>query len=379
MKTEIIKLVKALLHLLGRKGVRVQPNLTKYLVEQNIEPIKKYNTAQIYQLPAPIDLLNNTVQFLPGQNQVGLFDRYLVLLNDIKIHTQEGYIELEDNSIIIETTWSERNVVQDTYFDKLIKPKEYYKQGKWFSTLLFWSWGYYHWICDILPRFYMVLEDLPMDTKIIIPANAQAWQIRSLELIGIERERMVAFSLDQIWKLQDFYFAPPVAMTGDHMNEAVAWVSDKIVNQLGIKNNKFPKERIYISRGLANKRRIVNEEHLISYLKANGFKIVQNEVLSFDEQVQLYNSASIIVAPHGAGLTNMMFSKAGTAVLEIFEKGTLRRCYWTLAHAKKINYTCFLGNSIDIGIPGEADIEIEMDIFEKYFDKWINEIQKRVN
>jgi hypothetical protein len=373
VRHKIIRSIKSIILKILNKDLKICRDLNAHIKSNASKAyiITHYSNAKQYVYPSPRSIQGNVVSFLSVQNQFGTFDRYLAVLHNARLHTQEGYIQLTNNEIVLETAWAQQNIKNDTYFNKLFKPKEEFKSGKWFSSLLFWSWGYYHWLCDVLPRFYLVLNDLPLDTKIIIPHNARSWQIRSLELIGISRERMVEFPLDRIWKFEELYFAPPVAMTGDHLHEATQWVSQTMIENLGIHGVPDNNKRIYISRGQAATRRIVNEPSLVEYLKKNDFEIVINEELTFDDQIRLFYSASHIVAPHGAGLSNLLFSQAGKQVLEIFEKGTLRRCYWTLANTKNIDYTCYVGNSVGIDIPGEADIEIDLHVFETYFEGWL--------
>lgn len=69
-----------------------------------------------------------------------------------------------------------------------------------------------------------------------------------------------------------------------------------------------PTERIYISRAQAKHRRVLNEDEIIQYLKNYGFKVVFLEKMSSREQVELLTKVEVIVAPHGAGLANTIFS-----------------------------------------------------------------------
>ena len=40
--------------------------------------------------------------------------------------------------------------------------------------------------------------------------------------------------------------------------------------------------------------------------------------MSVAEQVELFVYADVVVAPHGAGLTNLLFCREGTRIVEIF-------------------------------------------------------------
>jgi capsular polysaccharide biosynthesis protein len=47
------------------------------------------------------------------------------------------------------------------------------------------------------------------------------------------------------------------------------------------------------------------------------FKLIDPSKLSLSQQVEAFSNAEIILGPHGAGLTNIMFCNPGTKVIEI--------------------------------------------------------------
>lgn len=74
---------------------------------------------------------------------------------------------------------------------------------------------------------------------------------------------------------------------------------------------------LYVSRGLARRRRPLNEDELLQELDARGATTVVAEDLSPGDQMQHFASAGAIIGQHGAGLTNLLGCPPGTAVLEI--------------------------------------------------------------
>jgi len=77
-------------------------------------------------------------------------------------------------------------------------------------------------------------------------------------------------------------------------------------------------DNIYISRQKAISRNVINEGKIINFLSNYGFKKIILEDLTFKKQVEIFNSAKVIIAPHGAGLTNLVFCKEKTKVVELF-------------------------------------------------------------
>jgi capsular polysaccharide biosynthesis protein len=91
---------------------------------------------------------------------------------------------------------------------------------------------------------------------------------------------------------------------------------DNLYPQLSSDKSNVPK-KIYVSRKLAVKRHLANEEDFLWLLKEHKFRKVYLEQMSVREQVELFRSASHVIAAHGAGLTNVLFSPADVKILEI--------------------------------------------------------------
>lgn len=58
--------------------------------------------------------------------------------------------------------------------------------------------------------------------------------------------------------------------------------------------------RLYITRTDAKRRRVANEPEVTRVLRSRGFEGHECAGLTVREQQELFNSASIIVSPHGA-------------------------------------------------------------------------------
>lgn len=101
--------------------------------------------------------------------------------------------------------------------------------------------------------------------------------------------------------------------------------------------------RIYISRSDAKNRRVANENEILPELELRGFEVVTLTELSAFDQVRLFAHASIVVAPHGAGLTNIAFAPRKAKVMEIFSPLYGTKAYWVLCAALGHRYTAFVG------------------------------------
>ena len=71
---------------------------------------------------------------------------------------------------------------------------------------------------------------------------------------------------------------------------------------------------IYVSRSDATHRNVRNEDEVCAVLSALGFEIVCPGQMSFEEQVNIFSEARLIIGAHGAGMTNVLWSRCADVV-----------------------------------------------------------------
>ncbi|NER78677.1 MAG: glycosyltransferase family 61 protein [Leptolyngbya sp. SIO1D8] len=108
-------------------------------------------------------------------------------------------------------------------------------------------------------------------------------------------------------------------------------------------------QRIYISRIQCSTktpngrgRHVENENQLMEKLSQYGFKKYLLENLSFEEQKILFYDAEIIVSPHGAGLSNLIFADK-TSVLELHPRDIITPTFYYLCKSLGCNYKYWSG------------------------------------
>lgn len=100
------------------------------------------------------------------------------------------------------------------------------------------------------------------------------------------------------------------------------------------------KNRLYIAR--AGRRKIINEQEVRAVLRSFEFEIIEDDARSLDEQIDLFRSASAIITPHGAGLTNMLWCDKGTTIIELFNQGYMPNYYYYMSQALNNPYHCLV-------------------------------------
>jgi capsular polysaccharide biosynthesis protein len=279
-----------------------------------------------------------------------------------------GLVRWADGSIETETIWVHGNLKECGDFDSKWSWLPRKRRGRFFNLSLFWSFGYYHWICDVLTRLHTVLPRLTPDVQVILPPHTTAWQSRSLELIGLPRNQWLPYTGKRPWKVESLFYASPVAMTGDHEETSMKWLRATIWQRcLGGPPARDGWRKLYLSRANAWPRKVVNEAELLSLLLERGFEVTDCGKLSFDEQVRLFSEAKCVVGPHGAAFTNILWSSPGTRVCEVFEPTAVRRCYWSMCQALGHRHSCGIGQAV-AQTDGHANIEVPIREFMQVLD-----------
>ena len=115
-------------------------------------------------------------------------------------------------------------------------------------------------------------------------------------------------------------------------------------------DNGMPKKICVLRR---DKTRLADTELglMQSVATAYGFQCGFLEDLDFYGQAQLFHNADIVLAQHGAGLSNLIFSREGKRVVELnrvqpHEK-EIRPWFYMLARQRNLAYRCLdLSNTI---------------------------------
>ena len=116
--------------------------------------------------------------------------------------------------------------------------------------------------------------------------------------------------------------------------------------------------RLYLSRAGARIRTPRNEEALAAALAGEGFETFTASDTNHPDQIARFRAADTVVAVHGAGLTNLLFCRPGTQVIEIFPGNFVKSPYWMLARRLGLGYRPVFGG------PGDGQDRFDVDLAE---------------
>lgn len=207
---------------------------------------------------------------------------------------------------------------------------------------------FFHWITDALPKLFLLqdsdfFEWSNIDALIVPPS--QPFILETLKYLGIEKEKIIFSSSKLHLETSNLFVASPHGTTGWPPKWAIDTLKEKFLKLAP--SELSSSKRIYISRSQASYRKITNESQVVEILSKYGFTNITLEKLSFLEQIAALRSAEVVVAPHGAGLTNLVWCSANTKVLEIFSRDYVNVCFWSLCLEANLDYHYILGDGED--------------------------------
>jgi hypothetical protein len=211
-----------------------------------------------------------------------------------------------------------------------------------------WATSYFHFISETLGKCFnaALFDSLKKFDVIILTTNKFKYISEWFEILGI-RDKLLESDLSSQYIIAENLYAPS-------FTQHCGWFSEELISY--IRGNLFKPtqnlskhtyRKIYISR--TGTRRVLNENTLLDTLFEFGFEIYNLENYSQFQQALIFSQASIIIAPHGAGLTNLVYCQPNTKVFEFFGADYKNICYFSICDIMNLNYYYYISNAIDMG------------------------------
>jgi tetratricopeptide (TPR) repeat protein len=295
--------------------------------ESSIDYQKIYPETQINLLPSIS--INKKAQHLFKQKKAKFPEAFVALVPDARAwgDKRNSAVITSDNKLVKDISTGVGELILSS--DRL--PSFDYLDGTVAFFSVCFGESYYHWMFDVLPRFHLLdcsgikISDLDKIVTNKLNSNFHFTTLNKLEIpqekildgwqLHLKAKRLVVPSLSGRYRCSKW---------------ACNFLRGKFLRDSG-KNLKSA-ERLYISRKLASRRRVVNEEEVVEFLDKLGFVSVVLESMSVEEQAWCLAGAKVVVAPHGGGLTNLVFCNPGTKAIEIFSPDYIPNCYWQLSN-----------------------------------------------
>jgi capsular polysaccharide biosynthesis protein len=207
--------------------------------------------------------------------------------------------------------------------------------GEWASLLSPWSENYFHWIIDCLPRMAVIQALGFGHLPVLVRGPLAPFHKHCLSSLGVTFTCIAADEDVQVDRLVWTSMPAPV-------NFPTPFLVEWLRRTLGAGRDRAGFRHLLVSR--TGGGGLVNETEVLEALSPFGFELVRSENLTHAEQVATFSQAAVIVGAHGAGLTNMVFSR-DARVLELFSAQYVPWHYYTLAQAAGHEYWYAVGRT----------------------------------
>lgn len=226
--------------------------------------------------------------------------------------------------------------------------------------------NYCHFLFEGLPRL-RIMERCGIGKDVPVYANARrAYQQELLPIFGVPPERLIVAHEHPLLQAKRLWVPTYPGYQGRFTQEAIDYLREVILAKL---ESDAPlrklSRKLYISRRDATSRRILNEADIESRLQALGFECLCLSDLPVLEQMRAFAEARVVVAAHGASLTNLAFTAAGASMIEIFPEDFYSTCYQDLAPKVGVKPSWLRTSSVQVGLGGLAqDLTITEQAYE---------------
>jgi capsular polysaccharide biosynthesis protein len=195
---------------------------------------------------------------------------------------------------------------------------------------------YFHWMYDVLPRIALLEQAgyVRDGDSYLVPRLDQPFTHETLTMMGIDPAACVQLEGPTLLE------ADRMAVSEGHRSyrRVEPWIPQFLRDRLMTEQPQTGR-RLYVNRRDTKIRKILNEDRLEVALASRGFESVSLASFSFAEQVRLFASADVVVAPHGAGLSNVAFCPPEASVVEFRDPAWFWPVFGDAARGVNVRYT----------------------------------------
>jgi capsular polysaccharide biosynthesis protein len=259
------------------------------------------------------------------------------------------------------------------FYLKYIFPQINFKNYKFILIANEYYSNYFHWHESLIKLFYLKQKNLLQDYKILLPKKAKKIKfiVESLKALSIDDQQIFYINKKSHVNTKellilDCNYHPQL------LKDFNNFMNDNFKNS----TSEFG-DKIYISRAKQKIRKVENEDQVMELLSRYGFKKVFMEELSYHQQVQIFCHTKYLITPHGAGITNSLFMKPNSYVLELSAKKDqdfFKNFFIinSLLNHQYLYLKCKVGKNSLVFDSHQANLEVDLEKLEKNINLMLN-------
>lgn len=238
-----------------------------------------------------------------------------------------------------------------------------------------WEKNVFHWFIDILPRLLVAERIVGMRSKLKLLKSAPflKWQIESLSLLGYDATSLTAIpdksrisvQVDHFLGLCDIRKPRANCLPPYPIHPFIVKALKQRFDHLRVHTPIEISTRFIVVRAVSLGRCFVNMSQIEAFAMKYSFLIVDLANFALDDQIRMFQSATHIIAPHGAGLTHIIHS-SDAAILEVHcTLHGVRTEYFQIAAINRLRYYYHVCKPVNHA----ADMYLDTCILEKFMQE----------
>ncbi|EKX34960.1 hypothetical protein GUITHDRAFT_118891 [Guillardia theta CCMP2712] len=220
-----------------------------------------------------------------------------------------------------------------------------------------WGENFYHWMVECLPRVSFLPSHLLLSPDLVIAVPAlNPFVVATLRLLGVEKEKLLPFAHQHVYHARAVLL-PSSGVCGIGPPPRILRRTSRALRK-GLDAIEAAREAgeaagagracVLVQRSANNGRNILNHDEVLLALKRTFKDVcdwrVMKPLWGGDKELgmlaaaSLFRHASLIVAPHGGSLANLMFASPHACLVEILPAFRPNLCYERLSRALGLRY-----------------------------------------
>lgn len=274
--------------------------------------------------------IESKIEFLPPtetfyRSQTAEAHTHIYPARTIDIYKNVSFIPF------ISTATAEDQIISETFMSKwrarqaheFLRKYPIQKHVGYAAAINLGTWyNHYHYYVISLSRLFALwhssLLEIPSIT-LFINAPANATRLAILKKLLPPNVSLHPYKLETRIKPEHYIHLPYIVSEWDGFlpKKFIEFYRQHAFEFFNLKPiRKYFKQKLYISREAAEKRRFINDNKIRIFLKSQGYKTLQMEGMSLREQARHFRNASHIIVQHGAAMKNLIYANKAR-VLEI--------------------------------------------------------------
>jgi len=287
------------------------------------------------------------------EKSYAIHDGHIFGLSDAVVHGELGIITVGDYLVreSLHFTFPEFHGFTWTDSDHLEMPsperETHVERGFHAMCGYVASRNYAHWWIDVVAAIGVALEGgAASDSTLLLPVITNNYQRETLDLIPEIADRSLSGQQGVGVRCDRLFFNHRITASDYTPHPRRVEFIQELKRRAGADGGGSKKKRkLYISRRDAGARPLANVDEVESLVASHGYEVMQMTGKSIKEQIQIFSSLTHLIAPHGAGLANILFCQPYTRMLELHYDQNVNWSLRRLASVLPMTYGVVVGTS----------------------------------